>query len=319
VNEVVTSSKRRGLFAWGAWVEASRPRMLTLGLSSGLVPGAIAYVNGVFDGWIMLLETALCTVLLVVSCWADEYGDLEKGVDNDHRLGPIRPLQRGAISTGDMLRACIAGSALAFAIGCALVLYSYWKTPTGWFGALTFVAMGLVAIAATFGYTMGKRPYGYNGLGDVSAYFFFGIVAGLGGYYLYAHTIDWMVLLPMSSVGLLFVSTINLQNLRDFENDRNFGKHTTAVKLGHSNAIIYQYGLVAAAIVCYLLFPILHGMTNPLNYLFVVTLVPLATHLVEFRSATGSSVSPRVLDTLMWPLTRRMGIAALVFSACVCL
>lgn len=304
----------RRAFPWRAWVEASRPRMLSLGLASGVVPGAVAAYRGVFDGWVLLLSTLLSTLLLVVSCWADEYGDLEKGVDNDQRLGPIRPVQRGEITMREILTGSVIGATVAFGLGVALVLYSFGTSLSNWREMAVFTLVGLVGIAAAFGYTMGKKPYGYRGFGDLSAFLFFGLVAGLGGFYLYAHTIEWSVLLPMSGVGALFVSTINLQNLRDFDNDRACGKITTAVVLGRPGAIVYQFVLVIGSMAAYLAFPLLEGISDPWRYAFVLAFSPLVTHLLKFTRIVRSYASPRTLDTLMWPLTRAMGLLALLFA-----
>jgi len=302
-----------------AFWEATRPRMFPIWLSSGIIPGAAAAVNGVFDVWVLLLETLLCYVLLSLSCWADEYGDLEKGVDNECRIGPIRPMQRGLITPSQMLKGCAVLVLASCVIAAALIAHSFAKNPSSPWIVLVFVAAGAASIWAAYAYTMGKHPYGYAGLGDFASFFFFGIVAGLGGYYLYAHTIDWMVLLPMSSAGLLLAATINLQNLRDFENDRACGKFTTAVKLGRSRAIVYHYVLVSLALTLYTLFPVLHRMTSPLNYLFVVGFVPLAKHCRKFARLARPGNDPRRLDTLMWPLTRAMGIAAGLFCVSVAL
>ena len=310
--------KEKSSFPFAIWWEASRPRMLSLGFSSGIVTAAVAYINGVFNLWTMILEIMLSTVLLVVSCWADEYGDLEKGVDNDSRLGPHRPLQRGELTMEEVLKGCKIGTAVAMLVGTMLIFYSFARNGFNIPIMVLYFALGLFAIWAMFAYTMGKKPYGYNGWGDISAYFFYGAVAGMGGYYLYAQTVDWTVLLPMSSVGLLFTSTINLQNLRDFDNDKEYGKLTTAVKLGRRRAIAYQYFLVITSIILYVLFPIVHGMDTVLNYLFVFTMIPLVNHLRGFRKLTSFEASPAKLDTLMWPLTRGMGIVAIAFSMCVC-
>lgn len=306
-------------FPWRAWIEASRPRMLSLGLASGIVPGAVAAHFGVFSWPILALEVLLCTVLLVVSCWADEYGDMEKGVDNERRLGPIRPVQRGEITMAEIFAGSLIGATIAFAIGVALVLYSFGFSLAHWREIAVFTGAGILGVMAAFGYTMGKRPYGYHGFGDVSAFLFFGVVAGLGGFYLYGHTVEWSVLLPMSGVGALFVSTINLQNLRDLENDNACGKITTAVVLGRPLAIVYQFALVIGAMVCYLAFPVLEGMTELWRYAFVLAFFPLAAHLIRFSQIVGSYASPRTLDTLMWPLTRAIGILAVLFAVGIAL
>ena len=304
-------------FPWGAWIEASRPRMLPLALASGLVPGAVAAHYGAFDWGVLVLEFLLCVTLLVVSCWADEYGDLEKGVDNEFRLGPIRPVQRGEIAPGEILTGACGGAVLALGLGAALVCYSFGfaAAPVG--VALAFLAAGLLATWAAFAYTMGRHPYGYAGLGDLVAFFFFGVVAGAGGFYLYGHFLELSVLLPMSGAGVLFVSTMNLQNLRDFQNDKRCGKTTTAVLLGGQRAVIYHFVLVVGGMAGYLAFPLALGMHEPWRYLFVVAFVPLTNHLVQFRRTIRSGESVKALDRLMSPLTRAIALVAVLFALCI--
>jgi len=293
--------------------------MFSVWLSSGIIPAAVAGLNGVFEPITFFLETLLCFLLLTLSCWADEYGDLEKGVDNENRTGPIRPMQRGEIQPAAMLRACILLAILCFLIGLSLVTWSFLRQPSSPWIFVVFLPIGVVCILAAFNYAMGKHPYGYRGLGDLASFFFFGPVAGFGGYWLYAHSIDWLVLLPMSAAGLLLTQTINLQNLRDFDNDRAHAKNTTAVVLGRQGAIVYHYLLTTVALLCYLLFPFLSGLTSVLNYLFILGFVPLISHCIRFAKIINSPSSPENLDTLMWPLTRAMGICAILFCISISL
>lgn len=309
------------------WLEASRPRMSSVWLQAALIPGAVAWLNQVFDPLTFLLEILLCALLLTLSCWADEYGDFGKGVDNEGRLGPIRPVQRGDIPLSTMLRSCVALALICFVVGFLLVFCAALRNNVSLLVLPLFVALGLGCIVAAFCYTMGKRPYGYRGLGDFAAWFFFGPVAGLGGYLLYGFSLDWTLLLPVSATGLLLVLTINLQNLRDFENDRAHGKYSTAVCLGFARALRYHYALVVAAMLLYVLFSVIRGMTDPLNYLFIIAFAPLINHMLRFGRCTRvwsesgalSHAQAQALDTLMWPLTRGMGILAISFSLCVCL
>jgi 1,4-dihydroxy-2-naphthoate octaprenyltransferase len=322
---VVNRPQRRVLLRF--WLEASRPRMFSVWLQAALVPGAVAWLNRVFDPLTFFLELLLCCLLLTLSCWADEYGDYRKGVDNAGRLGPIRPVQRGDIPLSLMLKACGVLALACFILGVVLVLYASARNGAALLVIPLFIAVGTGCIVAAFCYTIGKRPYGYRGLGDLVAWFFFGPVAGLGGYLLYDFNLDWSLLAPVSATGLLLVLTINLQNLRDFENDRAHGKRSTAVCLGFSRALRYHYALIVAAMLLYVLFPVVKGMTDPLNYLFVIAFAPLVSHMLRFgRSARTWDMSAglvqaqaRALDALMWPLTRGMGILAVAFSLCVCL
>jgi 1,4-dihydroxy-2-naphthoate octaprenyltransferase len=301
--------------------------MFSVWLGAALVPMASAQLHHIFDPLTFLFEALLCFLLLTLSCWADEYGDAEKGVDNAARLGPIRPLQRGLIPSATMLRACALLAVAVFTVGVLLVAYTTLRTDAPLWMPLGFVGMGVLCVLAAFGYTMGKRPYGYRGWGDLSAYLFFGPIAGLGGYYLYGLSFDWLLLLPVSATGLLLVVTINLQNIRDLSNDRACGKRSTAVCLGLRGACVYHRLLVGAALLLFVLYPVSLHMTSPLNYIFIVGFVPLIRHLVHFsrlvRCAPTAQELPeeqaRSLDTLMWPLARGMGIVAVLFAVSICL
>ena len=293
--------------------------MFSVWLSSGIIPAAVAELKGLFEPLTFFLEILLCFLLLTLSCFADEYGDLKSGVDGVGRLGPIRPLQREEIQPATMLKACFLLAGLSFLVGVLLITWSFVRLQTRPWTFIFFLLVGIVCILAAFGYTMGKRPYGYNGLGDLVAFFFFGPVAGLGGYWLYAHSISWLVLLPSSSAGFLLAQTINLQNLRDFENDKTHGKNTTAVKLGRGKAVVYHYLLTITSLTCYLLFPILSNIPSVNNYLFVIGFIPLISHCLRFRRIVYSNTGSEELDTLMWPLTRGMGLCSLLFCVSILL
>ena len=299
------------------WWESTRPRMFPVWLSSGIIPAAVAWRDGIFEPITFAFETLLCYLLLSLSCWADEYGDLEKGVDNEYRLGPVRPLQRGELSPDAMLKGCAILAMVICLTGLLLILWSNMRLGFSMSCVILLLAVGVCCIVVAFCYTMGKRPYGYRGWGDFASYVFFGPVAGVGGYWLYASTMNWLVLLPMSAAGVLLVQTINLQNIRDLDNDAACGKRTTAVLLGKNRAIAYHYALTVSACMCYLLFPVLSGMTDPVNYLFVIAFFPLIKHCVDFRTIVHSQGSASRLDVLMWPLTRAMGICAVAFCICI--
>lgn len=309
--------KRDASLASALW-EATRPRMFPVWVSSSIVPAAIAIRQGVFDPLTFVLEALLCFCLLTLSCWADEYGDFDHGVDNEDRLGPHRPLQRGEISMRQMLVACLCLAAFSLAVIITLISYSCLRQPTPAWVPWALLGAGAVAIVSAFLYTIGKHPYGYHGWGDLSAYLFFGPVACMVGFWAYGHTWDWSVLLPASAVGMMLVVTINLQNIRDFDNDEAHGKRTTAVCLGKRGAVAYHYVLIAASAACYIAFPIANGMTNPLHYLFVVALIPFAQHAFAFRRVIAQG-DPKQLDTLMWPLCRGMLIACVAFCICMVL
>jgi len=316
--------------------------MAGIWISSAIVPATAAWVNGVFDLVTFAFEALLCWLLLTLSCYADEYGDFENGVDNAHRLGPITPTQRGEIDKRSMKRALVVlGLEVALA-GAALLAWSCLHalpSPQTAFEALAsadayalyelalaadlpalagFLAFGAVCIAAAYLYTMGGRPYGYAGLGDLAGFLFFGLVAGVGGYWLYGHTMDWAVTFPAAATGLMLAASINLNNIRDMENDAAHGKITLAVRLGRKRASAYHYALLASACLLYLGFPVAHGMTHALHYVFVFAYLLVAKHAVDFcRVMHRRSLAD--LKPLMKPLVRAELALTVAFAICMIL
>lgn len=285
-------------------------------ISSGIIPGAVAWVDGVFDIPTFILETMLCWLMLTLACYADEYGDFEKGVDNDARLGPITPTQRGLIDKTSMQKALIVLGAAVALVGLALVAYSWWHNPTSFVVPICFLACGAICIAAAYLYTMGKHPYGYVGLGDLAGFIFFGLVAVAGGFWLYGHTTDWTVLLPAAANGLLLAGSINLNNIRDIENDTACGKMTFASMLGLRGARRYQYALLALPCALLMLFPIIHNMTGLFHYLFVLAFLPIIKQGIDFCHALNVG-DLGALRYLMKPYMT--AYLTLTLSFCVCL
>ncbi len=220
------------------WLQAFRLRTLPLALGAITMGAFTAKVNGVFqwDIYILCLVTAI--FLQILSNLANDYGDFKKGTDNDQRKGPARALQSGIITEKAMLRAVVLFSVLSLACGIWVIWlglknFSSWQT-------FAMIGIGLAAIAAAIKYTIGKSAYGYSGLGDIFVFIFFGFVAVGGTYFLITGQLDWQILLPAICMGCLSVSVLNINNIRDIENDKASNKITVAVRLGRHKAKRYQ-------------------------------------------------------------------------------
>ncbi|WP_130100308.1 1,4-dihydroxy-2-naphthoate polyprenyltransferase [Siccibacter turicensis] len=233
-----------------AWLESLRPRTLPLAFASVVVGSTLAFWQGVFDPLIALLALLTAGLLQILSNLANDYGDAVKGSDKPDRIGPLRGMQKGVITQAQMKRALIVTVVLICLSGLALVAVSC-RTPADFLG---FLLLGLLAIIAAITYTVGTRPYGYMGLGDVSVLLFFGWLSVIGTWYLQAHTLIAAVFLPATACGLLAAAVLNINNLRDIESDRLNGKNTLAVRLGPVMARRYHAGLLAATLVCFALF-----------------------------------------------------------------
>lgn len=243
---------------------------------SGIILGsAIAYSQGYFQ-WDIFLWALLTTILFqVLSDYANDYGDAQKGTDNERRLGPKRAIQSGTMTLTEMKKVVVI-TAILSAIS-ALVLIGI-SLKEQWILAIIFTILGGAAIFAAIRYTVGKSAYGYKGLGDLFVFIFFGWVSVLGSYMLYSKVLDSLVLLPASACGLLSMAVLNLNNMRDIENDQQMGKYTIPVKIGFSLAKYYHYLLVILPMFLMMLYTIL---TFSFGYkaLYIIAFIPLIFHL----------------------------------------
>jgi len=231
-----------------AWIRAFRLRTLPLSLSSVILGSFMAAFRDSFDFEILVAALSTTIFLQVLSNLANDYGDFVKGVDNQNRLGPERSVQSGKISPNEMKVAIILFSLLSFISGIWLLLNASDHLE---FGALTiFFILGLLAIGAAIKYTVGKNPYGYQGLGDIAVFLFFGITGVAGTFYLHTAELYWVDLLPAVSIGALSTGVLNLNNMRDHDNDKASGKRSLVVKIGLRSARWYHVTLLLVALGC---------------------------------------------------------------------
>ena len=141
-----------------------------------------------------------------------------------------------------------------------------------------FVLLGVLAILAALNYTVGKKAYGYNGLGDLSVFLFFGLIGVLGSFFLHAMNIDLSVLLPATSIGLLSVAVLNLNNLRDYSNDKACGKNTLVVKIGVERAKKYHVIILISAVLCTAFYTFLNS-GKIIDFIFLIAFAPLFPHI----------------------------------------
>ena len=242
------------------WIRAARPRTVLLSFS-GVLLGAflsIAKVPEPVEGptqWLTLLFCALTAILLqVLSNLANDYGDFKKGTDSAKRVGPQREMQSGAITEKEMKHGLAITAALCLISG-ALLIFVFARLT--WQELAVFAALGLGAVLAALLYTLGKHPYGYRGLGDLFCFLFFGWAAVVGTFYLATKTLDFSVLLPATAMGFLSNAVLNINNMRDYENDKASGKNSLVVKLGLKKAFVYHCLLIVGAFLCMTVFLIL--------------------------------------------------------------
>jgi 1,4-dihydroxy-2-naphthoate polyprenyltransferase len=172
-----------------------------------------------------------------------------------------------------------------------------------WQAILFFLALGLLSIGAAVTYTIGRKPYGYLGLGDLSVLVFFGFVGVMGSYYLFAKYVSWREVFPAVSMGLLSVGVLNVNNIRDIESDKAAGKFSIPVRLGRKKAIVYHWALITIALLSALVYTLL-TYQSAWQLLFL-----LATPLFI---KNGLAISTRPAEDLD-PYLRQMALSALLF------
>ena len=218
------------------WVEGARPRTLPAALAPVAAgTGAAAAADGFAPGR-ALLALAVALALQVGVNYANDYSDGVRGTDAD-RVGPLRLVGSGAATPGAVKRAALL--AFAVAAGCGLVLaalVSWW-----------LVAVGATCLLAAWFYTGGRTPYGYRGLGEVSVFVFFGLVATAGTTYVQAREVTLASLLAGVGCGALSCAILVANNLRDLPKDAVVGKRTLAVRLGDRRTRLLYVALLALA------------------------------------------------------------------------
>lgn len=286
------------------WIEAARVRTLPLSLSGIILGGMLAKWKGDFDGIIFGLSCLTTILFQVLSNFANDYGDGIKGTDNEHRVGPRRAIQSGAITQKAMRRGIIITTLLSLISAIALLMHAF--IPGYWKEFFIFIGLGILCILAALFYTMGKKPYGYMGLGDIFVFIFFGLVAVLGSEFLYTKTFTWDSLLPASAVGLFSVAVLNLNNMRDIDSDRMSNKKTLALRIGFQNAKYYQLILMNLPFILCLIFLLIHkskfnvqfeNISSLKPFLFFVLFIPNTI----LRRKILYTEEPEKLDLYMKP------------------
>lgn len=224
------------------WIHAFRLRTLPLSLSGVICASLLAAADGQCRFSVAAFAVLTTLSLQILSNLANDYGDSVAGADTAGRIGPVRAVQGGLVTRGAMKRMIAVFAAISCVFGAFLIVsaFGFRRLPE----IAAFGALGIAAVAAAVKYTVGENPYGYKGFGDIFVLIFFGYAGLLGTYYLHAGVVAAPLLLPATSIGLLSVGVLNLNNMRDRENDAAGGKRTIAVKLGARKAKIYHAVLI---------------------------------------------------------------------------
>lgn len=292
------------------WIKAFRLRTLPLALSSAILGSFLAYSQGTYKWYIFVLATSTTLFLQILSNLANDYGDAIKGTDNEHRLGPPRVTTSGLVTRNEMRLMIGLFILLALASGSLLIFTGL--TNIGWKTILFFFTLGLSAIYAAIKYTIGKNPYGYIGLGDIFVFIYFGIIGVAGTYYLHTNTFDPWILMPASAIGLLSSGVLNLNNMRDIENDARSGKRTLVVFIGRKAAKYYHMFLITLSMVFSIAYTIVK-FNSAFQLLFILTCPLFAINvIVVMKNTDPGELNPELkklaLSTFAFSITFGIGL-----------
>ena len=261
------------------WIQAARLRTLPLSISGIIVGSAYAYYQGFSDWRIVVLALLTTLGLQILSNYANDYGDGIKGTDVN-RIGEKRLVAAGVVSASQMKKAVIITASITFILAVALIYIAFGKENFAL--SLIFILLGIGSIGSAIKYTVGSNAYGYSGFGDLFVFIFFGLVSVIGSNFLFTHFIDWILFFPAIAIGLLSVAVLNLNNMRDIENDRIAGKNTLVVKMGLEKAKKYHYTLISIALVLFIFFS---GMIAIKMYIYLPIILVLAMHLKTVKKS----------------------------------
>ena len=286
-----------------AWIHAFRLRTLPLALSSIILGSLIAASEDKFNSYIFILAITTTLFLQILSNLANDLGDSISGADNDNRIGPERAVQSGVISKKEMKNMLFVFVALSLITG-SILIYEASQIITLQ-QAMVIFGIGILAILAAINYTIGKNPYGYMGFGDLFVFLFFGLVGVIGSYFLHTGYLQLDIILPAASVGLLSAGVLNLNNMRDIENDSQTGKRTLVVKIGSKAAKSYHLIILTLA----MLFAIIY---STFNYSSIYQFIYLLSFPLILRniSIVLANKNPRDLD----PELKKLALSCFFFS-----
>ncbi len=243
------------------YITSLRLRTLPLSVAGIILGSGLAYSLSPFNfqlsTFLLAVLTALC--LQILSNLSNELGDALKGTDADQHGRQAYGLQAGTITMQQMKRMIILFVILSVLFGTALIGVAFWDeislSPfTFHLSPFLFLLLGALAIIGAIKYTLGKHSYGYMGLGDLGVFLFFGLLSTMGAYYLQTQTLTWEVFWAGVAVGLPCVGVLNLNNIRDMNNDRAHHKRTLASALGPKGARIYHSLLLLSAMTIMVLY-----------------------------------------------------------------
>jgi len=256
------------------FIKAARLRTLPLSISGIILGGFLAMSDGLFNSLIFSLALITTIGFQVISNFANDYGDGVKGTDAI-RIGEERMVSSGKISPKQMKKAIMISVILTIIFALFLIYESFGLSNFGY--SVLFFILGIVSVVAAIKYTVGNLAYGYSGFGDVFVFLFFGLLSVLGSYFLFTKEIYFLLALPAISIGLLSTAVLNLNNMRDYQNDKKSKKNTIVVKIGLKAAKRYHYSLLLLSFISAVSYVVL-TFTKTVQFIFLLAYIPLVIH-----------------------------------------
>ncbi|MDQ5833940.1 MAG: 1,4-dihydroxy-2-naphthoate polyprenyltransferase [Actinomycetota bacterium] len=286
------------------WILASRPRTLPAAIAPVLVGTALAASEDEFHALPFAAALVGSIFIQIGTNLSNDYSDARRGADTDDRLGPVRVTAGGLMPP----RHVLVGTYIAFSIAVAAGLYL--AAVAGW----ELLLVGVASILAGVLYTGGPRPYGYEGLGELFVFVFFGIVAVVGSYYVQTEALRWEAFALAVPVGLLSSAILVVNNVRDIDTDRRAGKRTLAVKLGRDRA----RQLFTAMVVLSFLAPVVTFALGGLTAWLLISLIALPLAVPLIRTVTSRTDGP-ALNGALAGTGRLLAVFSLLLAAGVVL
>jgi 1,4-dihydroxy-2-naphthoate octaprenyltransferase len=272
-------SARDALSPLRLWLVASRPRTLPAAVAPVLVGTALAGTEGTFKPLRFACALIGSIFIQIGTNLANDYSDARRGADTEDRLGPVRVTAGGLMPPKQVLIGTYVAFGIAVAAGAYLIAVAGWQ----------LLLVGAASIAAGVLYTGGPKPYGYEGLGELFVFLFFGVVAVVGSYFVQTEKLEWEAFALSVPVGLLASAILVVNNVRDVDTDRRAGKRTLAVKLGRERARKLFEAMLAISYLVPIAIWAYGGLTAWI--LLPILTVPLAAQLEKTVSARSDGPS----------------------------
>jgi 1,4-dihydroxy-2-naphthoate octaprenyltransferase len=284
--------------AFKIWIAATRPRTLPAAVAPVLVGAAFAWHDGTFIAPAAIACLGFALLIQIGTNFANDYYDFIKGADTAERVGPRRAVAAGLVRPAAMKAAMAGVFVAAFLVGLSLLSYGGWP----------LMIIGVASIVCGIAYTGGPYPLGYNGLGDVFVFIFFGLVAVCATYFVQAGEVSGDVILASIAIGLLAANILVVNNYRDVETDEKAGKRTLVVRFGRSAARL-QFGV-----------SLFLAFTIPVHLVMrgfePVVLLPVAIAPMAFRHVRrlAEAETPAELIVLLGDTGKLLAMYALLLS-----